>query len=407
MFNDSSQVSIFESSRRRIPRLQLERVPLRIGHVTHRHPPPVRSSQRHHLTDPRTTRRQHHPLRLEHIWHFEGDMPKPMPMNGFARLEIRCQLENLECGRVLTPPWQSQVNTTLMHPLETRQGIQLRASVIAFGWHGHASENVLVKRSQGAPVSSDQVRVDVPCLQGHGWSLTVRVATLRVVRRSKAICFDLGRVCLTEHRTNAYFSGTLLSYDTPDLGLRQWVRSAMTALCIKADPFKSLEWQKTFLSNLHSSDETTLADVLRKSLNDLELHAAGPVDEIAREMIEHFVSALALKEPSHSLIRKLDLHLGLQLSPKRIHGFPDLFEQLSNHPKALVAVGPPDLIQRCLEHFELAHSFERVHISSRAGPEYAPYDVDRVLEGWDIVGENLFLASTGQWYKVPAKPRKG
>jgi hypothetical protein len=181
----------------------------------------------------------------------------------------------------------------------------------------------------------------------------------------------------------------------------------MTALRIKADPFKSLEWQKTFLSNLHSSDETTLADVLRKSLNDLELHAAGPVDEIAREMIEHFVSALSLNAPSHSLIRKLGLHLGLPLSPKRVHGFWDLFEQLSDHPKALVAVGPPDLIRRSLERFELARAFERVHISSRAGPEYAPYDVDRVLEDWDITGENLFLAATGQWYKVPAKPRKG
>jgi phosphoglycolate phosphatase-like HAD superfamily hydrolase len=192
-----------------------------------------------------------------------------------------------------------------------------------------------------------------------------------------------------------------------DLGLRQWVRSAATALRIKTDGFTSLEWQKAFLLNLHSSDATRLADVLRQSLEDLRLHAAGDVDEVARGMIEAFVTALNVSPVSGRVLEKLKLHLGLKLSAKRVLEYPDLLNQLNDHAKALVAIGPLDLIQSSLEHLDLERHFQFIRISSTTGPEHDPYDLNAAIEDWNIVAENLFVVWTGQWYRLPSQIRRG
>ena len=56
---------------------------------------------------------------------------------------------------------QAQVYAALVRPRQLGQCLELRPAVIALGWHGDATKNALVKRSEAAPIGGDQIGVDV------------------------------------------------------------------------------------------------------------------------------------------------------------------------------------------------------------------------------------------------------
>ncbi len=220
----------------------------------------------------------------------------------------------------------------------------------------------------------------------------------------KAICFTFGRFHPTEHRSNAYFQGSLALYQSAELGVGGWLRGLTKALTIKADPFRILEWQETVLAELVAADAQNMTQLLERSLNQHRLHS-DHVLEVAQEGIAAFTDGLVYNTPQVGLIEKLNVHLGFHPRPKSICGVPELLVGLREFPKALIAVGPPDLMQASIEKLELNPHFQCVRVLSSAA-ESQDANLDALAERLGVRPENILMVDstmTCRWARIPPR----
>ena len=219
----------------------------------------------------------------------------------------------------------------------------------------------------------------------------------------RGVCFLFARFDVTEHKTNAYFSGGLARYADTGLGIRDWLHAGAKHLRIKSDPFTILEWQKQFLEDLQSSNDATLAAVLQHSLQTLRLHAVADVEETAQGMIQTFTAHLNYAHISRKQLEKIALRLPIRLHEKRVLTVPDLLEHLHEFPKALIASGPQDLIEASIDALELRRFFDCIHRSSDCT---TTDHLEPVLECLGVQKENLLLVgwqSGADWASLPAR----
>jgi hypothetical protein len=220
----------------------------------------------------------------------------------------------------------------------------------------------------------------------------------------KAICFTFGRFHPTEHRSNAYFQGSLAFYQSPELGVSRWLRGLTKALDIKSDPFKILEWQETVLAELVAADAQSMAQLLERSLNQHRLHSTR-ILEVASSSITAFTDGLVYSTPPVSLIEKLNVHLGCHLRPKSVRGVPELLVGLHEFPKALIAVGPTDLMHASIEKLQLNPHFQCISILSNAA-ESAEASVEHLADCLGVRPEALLMADSNmacRWARIPPR----
>ena len=72
-------------------------------------------------------------------------------------------------------------------PHKARSGVELRALIVALGWHGDAAEDALVESSELLAITRDQVGVNEACLHPR-----------KLLRRGRRFDTDQGSV-LSQH----------------------------------------------------------------------------------------------------------------------------------------------------------------------------------------------------------------